>query len=253
MPPTIELSPETLCSGSKNQTEREQLRLNKKQNAEVRTVIAKRPYHVAPQFSQRKKTTMIDRASRNHWVHQLSKLPSETSSADEVSGWDIPNQADHSLNTIIEDLQQSLLMQLPTSAITDLGKQALEVHQHAIQRTILFLQTDLELPADDWSPGNLWLPFGIGSGVISLIVSQFTATRIVQTLGIALIAITVGIVWACYGIGSLLMGWHIFQVRILRRDLTKQTIAADERNCWPFESHEHLQAAIRLNQTNRRS
>ncbi len=220
---------------------------------------------------------MIDRPSRDHWVQKLVELSTDSSPMGTVIEWQLPGRSDRSLVTIIEEIQEVLLMQLPVSAAsnhtvnyadegpqreqTELcgsiptsqirpqeklmspGQKAIEVRRHTIDRAILFLRSDYELPMESWSVSNLWIPLGIGGGIACLVAAELSELRSLKQFGFGLLICTLGIIWLCYGLGQLLMGWHIFQVRILRRDLTAFAIATDANQCWPFNSHEDLAAA----------
>lgn len=177
---------------------------------------------------------MVDRERRNYWVDILQGVLQQQALPD-FSAWRVKCK-DESLSSIITELQERLMMTLPVRPDADMERQMIDINRHSIERAILLLRSDQELPREPWTVGNTWFPAGLLVGVSSLVLWRILDSDVMKWTTIIVLGAVIAFLWVASIGFHILYGWQIFQVRILRRDFTKTAIAADEADCWPFVS-----------------
>ena len=195
---------------------------------------------------------MVDRQQRDDWAERLQNFLHRPSLS-AVSEWNVDGN-DRTLCEVISELQERLSVVLPVRPEPDIEQQQIDTCCSSIERTVLLLRSDHEIPCEPWTLENTWFPCSLGTGIVSLLLSGRFESEFLRSLAFIILG-AVAAVLTIVSIGFYaICCWQIIQVRILRRDLTSRAVQADQDDFWPFESQKALQcAAAAFNRTSQHS
>ena len=185
---------------------------------------------------------MVDREQRNNWAEMLQNFLQQPSLS-AVSGWKADSN-DNTLSEVITELQERLTIVLPVRPQADIQQQAIETTRGTIERVILLLRSNHEFPPERWTLENTWFPCSLGVSISCLLLSGLFESQLLHWMAFVVLGTVIAFLWVT-SIGFYIMCcWQIFQVRILRRDLTSKAVDADQRDFWPFESDKVFRSTV---------